>query len=178
MVPKEAQKELKNAKEMKKEGRGALNQVVREDNKVCIVQWFDNKEILSVSNESGAFPCDTCKRWSKEDQAFINVPRPALIKQYNDKIGGGGGVDLSDRMIAYYRIAARTRKWTIRTILHMDLCLSNSWIQERMERKAVGKNKKELMEFLDFCLFVRESLLEEDSVSSEESDFEGTNLDH
>ena len=112
---------------MKKEGRGAVKQVFREDNKVCIVQWFDNKEVLSVSNESGAFPCDTCRRWSKEDQAFINVPRPVLIKQYNDKMGG---VDLSDRMIAYYRIAARTRKWTIR-------------------------------------------LLEGDSVSSEESDFEG-----
>ena len=42
-----------------------------------------------------------------------------------------------------------------------------------MERKAVGKNKKELMEFLDFRLSVGESLLEGDSVSSEESDFEG-----
>ena len=159
MVPKEAQKELENAKGMKKEGRGAVNQVVREDNKVCVVQWFDNKEVLSVSNESGAFPCYTCRRWSKEDPAFINVPRPVLIKQYNEKMGG---VDLSDR-----------KKWTIRTILHMlDLCLSNSWVQERMERKAVGKNKKELMGFLDFRLSIGESLLEGHSVSSEESDFE------
>jgi hypothetical protein len=162
MVPKQAKDQLKNGKEMKKDGR--------EDNNVCIVQWYDNKEVLSVSNAVGAFPSDTCKRWSKEHQAFINVSRPVLIKAYNDKMGG---VDLSDHMIAYYRIAAQTRKWTIRTILHMvDLCLTNSWVQERMERKAVGKNRRELMEFLDFCLSVGESLLAEQSVSSEESDSE------
>ena len=59
-MPKEAQKELKNPKEMKKEGRGAVNQVVREDSKICIVQWYD-KGVLSVSNVSGAFLCNTCK---------------------------------------------------------------------------------------------------------------------
>lgn len=85
-----------------------MNQIVRKDQKVCIVQWFDNKEVLVASNEFGAVPQDTCKRWSKKDKAYIDVQRPALIKQYNEKMGG---VDLSDKIISFYRICARTKKW-------------------------------------------------------------------
>ena len=56
-------------------------------------------------------------------------------------------------------MCARTKKWTVRTVLHMlDLCLANSWVQERQERIAEGK-RKELIEFLDFRLAVSENLL-------------------
>ena len=128
MVPKEAKPMPKSGDKMKKEDRGTVNQLVREDKKICIIQWFDNKEVLTASSEFGSDPLDTCRRWSKQDNAYIDVQRPGLVKHYNDKMGG---VDLNDRMIAYYRICARTKKWTIRTILHMiDLCLAN---QERID---------------------------------------------
>ena len=157
MIPKEAKPMLKSPESMKKEGRGSINQIVREDKKICIIQWFDNKEVLTASSEFGSDPVDICRRWSKVDNAYINVQRPAIIKQYNEKMGG---VDLSDRMIAYYRMCARTKKWTVCTVLHMlDLCLANSWVQERQERIAEGKRKKELIEFLDFRLAVSENLL-------------------
>ena len=173
-IPKKAKKVLKSGAELLKEGRGATNQIVREDQKVCIVQWFDNKEVLMSSNEFGAVPQDTCKRWSKKDKAYIDVQRPALIKQYNEKMGG---VDLSDRMISFYRICARTKKWTVRTILHMiDLSLANSWVQERQDRLGEGKTKKELMEFLDFRISISENLLYEEDISDDE-DGNGLNQD-
>lgn len=125
--------------------------------KICITQWYDNKAVLSASSEFGAQPNNSCKRWSKEDHAYIEVPRPAVIKQYNDKMGG---VDLSDRMISYYRVGARTRKWTIRTILHMvDLSLVNAWLQERQHMLNKGTQIKHLRQFLDFRLAVSEDLL-------------------
>ncbi|XP_028407827.1 piggyBac transposable element-derived protein 3-like [Dendronephthya gigantea] len=168
LVPKEAKPMLKSADKMKKEGRGSINQLVREDKNICIIQWFDNKEVLTASSEFGSDPVDVCRRWSKADNAYIDVQHPALIKQYNDKMGG---VDLSDRMISYYRMCARTKKWTVRTILHMiDLCLANSWVQEREERITEGKTKKELAEFLDFRLSVSESLLFWEDLSEDEDD--------
>ena len=92
---------------------------------------------LLLQGEFGSDPVDICRRWSKVDNAYIDVQRLALIKQYNEKMGG---VNLSDRMITYYRMCARTKKWTVRTILHMlDLCLANSRVQERQERIAEGK---------------------------------------
>ena len=111
--------------------------------------------MLTASSEFGSDPVDICKRWSKVDNAYVDVQRSALIKQYNEKMGG---VDLSDK-IAYYRMCARTKQWTVCTILHMlHLCLANSWVQERQERIAEGK-RKELIEFLDFRLDVSENLL-------------------
>ncbi|XP_064597892.1 piggyBac transposable element-derived protein 3-like [Liolophura sinensis] len=157
LVPRNAKPCLKNDTEMKRQGRGSINQIVCDDNKICITQWYDNKAVLSASSEFGAQPNDSCKRWSKEDHAYIEVPRPAVIKQYNDKMGG---VDLSDRMIPYYRIGARTRKWTIRTILHMvDLSLVNAWLQERQDMLNKGTQIKHLRQFLDFRLAVSEDLL-------------------
>ena len=161
MIPEEAKPMLKSPESMKKEGRGSINQIVYEDKKICIIQWFDNKEVLTASSEFGSDPVDICRRWSKVDNAYIDVQQPAIIKHYNEKMGG---VDLSDRMIAYYRMCARTKKWTVRTLLHMlDLCLASSWVQERQERIAEGK-RKELIEFLA----VSENLLFCEDMSEDE----------
>ena len=134
-----------------------INQIVHEDKTILIIQWFDNKGVLIASSEFGSDPVYICRRWSNVDNTYIDVQRPALIKQYNEKMGG---VDLSDRMIAYNRMCARTKKWTVCTILHMlDFCLANSLVQERQEIIVKGKRKKELIEFLDFRFVVSENLL-------------------
>ena len=78
MIPKEAIPILKSTESMKKEGRGSINQIVCEEKKICIIQWFDNKEALTASSEFGSDPVDICRRWSKVDNAYIDVKRPAL----------------------------------------------------------------------------------------------------
>ncbi|ESO90545.1 hypothetical protein LOTGIDRAFT_164133 [Lottia gigantea] len=50
---------------------------------------------------------DTCQRWSKKDGKYITVSRPAIVKSYNDKMGG---VDLHDWMISFYRLAAKSQQ--------------------------------------------------------------------
>jgi hypothetical protein len=87
MVPKKAKGKLKSKGELKKDGTGTIHQIVRSDDKVCIIQWLDNKEVICASSEYGCEPIDACRRWSKQDRAYIDVPRPALIKQYNDHMG-------------------------------------------------------------------------------------------
>jgi len=68
-----------------------------------------------MSSAHGLPPQDKSKRWSKGEKKYIEVDRPAIIQQYNAKMGG---VDLCDRMMSVYRMSARTHKWTIRTIMH------------------------------------------------------------
>lgn len=123
-----------------------------------------------ASSQLAKHPEDECRRWCKKQKAYLNIKRPSAIREYNNSMGG---VDLSDRMLSFYRMKARTRKWTVRTIFHFfDLALVNSWILYRQDQKA---QKAKAMQFLDFRISVAESLLSIDDKdqSSDESD-----LDH
>jgi len=113
-------------KELQKKGRGASEVIVREDGNMALVKWFDNKPIVMLSVAHGKVPEDECRRWSKKEGAYMSVKRPAIIREYNGKMGG---VDLCDRMMAYYRMKTRTKKWTIRLMMYFfDLSVVNAWI--------------------------------------------------
>lgn len=93
-----------------------------------------------------------------------------MIEQYNAKMGG---VDLSDRTISYYRIGARTRKWTVHTMMHfIDLCIVNSWIQYRLDKKELNVARKNILDCLVFRMAIGEAILSaiRDTSSSDSSD--------
>ncbi|KAF0292858.1 Chimeric ERCC6-PGBD3 protein [Amphibalanus amphitrite] len=104
--------------------------------------------ILLGSTEHGVEPSDTCKRYQKTSRSYIDVTRPAVVKAYNANMGG---VDLNDRMIAHYRSGARTRKWTVQTILHFfDLSAVNAWLLYQQDAEEAGIKGAEMMKFLQF----------------------------
>ncbi|VEN56028.1 unnamed protein product, partial [Callosobruchus maculatus] len=149
---------------LKRLGRGATEQTVRSDGKINIIQWYDMKPVLLASTNLQEEPVDECKRWSKQQKKFIKVRRPDMVAKYNESMGG---IDLVDRMIAYYRIKARSNKWTVKTIFHFtDLAIANSWILYREDREKLGDNK--YMQLYDFKLKISEYLLEADD--DEDSD--------
>lgn len=113
-VPKNAP--LYSDAELRGGGRGYVNQVVIDDGQISVVKWFDNKPVILTSSIHGKDPVDKCRRWSKQQKIYVEVNRPSIVSEYNDSMGG---VDLLDRIILYYRINARTRKWTVRLIFHM-----------------------------------------------------------
>lgn len=59
-----------------------------------------------------------------------------------------GGVDLVDRMMSYYRMSGRRKKWTLQMLMHFtDLALANSWLLYRKDLTP-KKNIKQFLEFL------------------------------
>ncbi|EFA08431.1 hypothetical protein TcasGA2_TC006078 [Tribolium castaneum] len=133
---------------MSKMGRGASEQLLREDEKIIIVKWYDMKPVLLASTGQGSQPYDECKRWSKKEAKYIQVPRPNIVSKYNECMGG---IDLIDRMISYYRIQARCKKWTVRVILHFfDLAMANSWILYRRDKKRLNTTNRNIQQYLDF----------------------------
>lgn len=150
---------LSSEKELKAKGRGVSEAWIRHGKSQVVLRWYDNKAITMLSSIHGQEPEDTCRRWSRKEKKYIDVPRPYIIAMYNLKMGG---VDLADRMISYYRIKARVNKWTIRSIFHLfDMALGNSWRQHSEDLRAQKKRQKEIPKFLEFRLAVAESLVEQ-----------------
>ncbi|KRX12477.1 PiggyBac transposable element-derived protein 3 [Trichinella nelsoni] len=79
--------------ELKQKGRGATDFCCTKDNKLCVVKWLDNREVILASTYHCVDPVTPVRRWSKRQRQFIDVPCPQIVKEYNQFMGG---VDLTD----------------------------------------------------------------------------------
>ncbi|XP_033966268.1 piggyBac transposable element-derived protein 3-like [Pseudochaenichthys georgianus] len=148
---------LPSDKTMKNTGRGTSSELSTEDGKLCVVKWYDNKPVLMMSVVHGTEPEDTCQRWDKKLKQYVTVSRPSIVREYNLKMGG---VDLIDRMISYYRMSARTKKWKMRMLMHFtDLALANSWLLYRKDLAICAAPKKSIMQFREFRTEMATTLL-------------------
>ncbi|KAM4590851.1 piggyBac transposable element-derived protein 3-like isoform 1-T2 [Odontesthes bonariensis] len=157
----QAVRKLPDDKTLKIQGRGTSAAVTREDGKVCVVKWYDNKPVMMLSTVYAEQPEDKCRQWSKKDKKYVTVTRPSVVREYNTNMGG---VD----MISYYRMSVRTKKWTLRMLMHFtDLALANSWILYRKDRKESGTPRKATMQFLEFRMVVAQVFLSKCDVGNE-----------
>lgn len=95
--------------------RGEYDEYTRDDQKMALVMWKDNKAILMGSTTSGAEPITDVKRWDKKQKKYVDVRCPSVVKKYNSNMGG---VDVLDQMMEYYRSFICTKKWPLKVILH------------------------------------------------------------
>ncbi|KAM3610115.1 uncharacterized protein V6R79_025585 [Siganus canaliculatus] len=152
---------------MKKDGRGTSAQATTEDGKNCVIKWFDNKPVLTMSTVHAREPEDTYQRWDEKLKRYVTISRPCVIREYNSKMGG---VDLVDRMMSYYRMSGRTKEWTLRMLMHfLDLALADSWLLYCKDLPLNGPPKKNIMQFLQFRMEVAMTFLAQSD--NDNSDF-------
>ena len=85
---------------------------------------MDKRSVHLASSFLDSYPVDKCVRYDKKLKEKVEVPRPNIVKQYNDYMFS---VDLCDQMISYYRMFFRSKKYYHRLIFHLiDLTVVNS----------------------------------------------------
>lgn len=118
--------------ELKKSGRGAFDYAVTTNNKIVICKWNDNNIVNIASNNNQVFPTVQIKRFSQKEKKNIYIPQPALIKKYNENMGG---VDRADQNMSLYRVAIRGKKWYFPLITHcVDMAEQNAWLIYRCNK--------------------------------------------
>ncbi|XP_046389640.1 piggyBac transposable element-derived protein 3-like [Ischnura elegans] len=136
---------LKSDKELK---RGDYDEVLRSDKKMCCVKWQDSKAVTMLSTCIGSEPHSSCLRWDKTEKRKREVNQPLVIKKYNQCMGG---IDLCDRLLAYYSSSMRTKKWPLRVFTHfVDLAIVNSWVMYRRNCVKADVPKREIASLLQF----------------------------
>ena len=59
----------------------ACDLAIRQDSKMALTKWFDNKPILMLSAVHAKHPEDECRRWCKQEKMYVAVKHPAVIHQ-------------------------------------------------------------------------------------------------
>ncbi|KRX90820.1 PiggyBac transposable element-derived protein 2 [Trichinella pseudospiralis] len=143
--------------ELKRKGRGATDFCCTRDNKLCVVKWFDNREVILTSTYKCVDPVEPVRRWDKRQRQFIDVPCPQIVKEYNQFMGG---VDLTGMLISLYRIDHKCRKWHRRVFFWaIHVALTNSWLKYKADCTKNGIEPRNMMDLMAFMLSVSDSLI-------------------
>ena len=119
-------------KDLKRRGRGSYDYRSDTNLELIICEWFDNKIVTVGSNVHGVEPPVQVRRYDRANKRHINIPCPALIREYNANMGG---VDKCDMLLALYRNTMKGTKWYKRIFFHlMDLCVVNAWLLYKASR--------------------------------------------
>ncbi|XP_037514183.1 piggyBac transposable element-derived protein 3 isoform X1 [Rhipicephalus sanguineus] len=158
-VPKDCK--LLDDKALVKKGQGSFCQTVNVADGICLVKWVDNKPITYASSHIGKDPVGECKRWCKKEGVYKDVPRPAIVEEYNKNMRGA---DLCDRMVSLYPSKARTTRWTVRALSFLaDVAVVNAWLQYKDDCELLQVPRKNILSQLDFKLLLAHHLLRAES---------------
>lgn len=117
-------------------------------NGLSFVNWQDSKPVMLISNCYDSFEQTTASRRNK-DHELQDIPCPAMVKEYNQYMGG---VDKADMFKTYYHIDRKAHKWWLRLFWHfVDVTICNAYIlyhlQKDVIREADNAPKYSMKEF-------------------------------
>jgi hypothetical protein len=110
--------------------------------------------VLLSSNCKGIEEETEVKRYDKRQRSYLQVKCPRIVSDYNTYMSRA---DLVDRMVSYYRLETRTKKWTVCLFHHfVDAALANAFHELRGYGSEVSGDLRQL---IDLRFNVAECLL-------------------
>lgn len=115
-----------------------------------VLKWYDNKPVNIASNFITSGEVGITKRWDKKNKLYVEIEKPEIITLCNKSMDG---VDKIDQLISTYRTFIKSKKWTLRLIVHaFDLVVANCWIQYLKDAKYLNIQKNKILDLLHFQL--------------------------
>ena len=149
---------LKNENEMKKLGRGGVDEKVNivDGVEITAIRWLDNKPVTLLSTFAGCEPASEVTRWNAQKVAHEKVTCPTIVAVYNKHMGG---VDLFESLIGLYRIRLRSKKWYHQIFFHLlDMTVINARLFYRTQRGISHQNSSKVMALHEFKANIAEAL--------------------
>ena len=96
-------------------------------NEIFYVKWMDNKAVYMASNYLSGFPISDVKRRKKRSSQKDTFKCPAVVKQYNEYMGG---VDIMDQKKVTYQFDHRSNtKYYLRVVSDLvDIAVNNTFV--------------------------------------------------
>ena len=99
---------LTSNKELKKEGRGAVDNRVDYNSGIIVAKRVDNSTVQLVSNHIGIEPMSSVERWSIKEASKVPLNCTQIVMEYNKSMGGAG---LTYMLISIYRVSIKANRW-------------------------------------------------------------------
>ena len=150
---------FKSEKQLFVSGRGSFEEFETQSENATItaVKWYDNRSVCLASTYATLFPIEKCKRFNKKTKNYDDIDIFNIVHLYNKHMGG---VDLHDQMMAYYRMAFRSRKYYLRLVFHMiDMCVINNWLLYRRSLDKINFKRHQQNSLSEFKLRPSTSLI-------------------
>nr|CAI5829622.1 unnamed protein product [Callosobruchus analis] len=116
---------LSDKKDLQKKERGYFEHSISRTDGILVVKWDDNPIVTIATNRYGVSPVTNVRLYSRKEKEHIKVSRPALLAEYDKKMGG---TDRLDQNNCQYRIQIKNREWywPLSAWL-LDVSINNAW---------------------------------------------------
>lgn len=156
---------LKSEKELRRDGRGSSDWFVDANSGLAIVRWMDSSAVQLSSTHISLEPLSTTKRWDRKCKKYIEVPCPAIVKEYNQHMGG---VDLFDMLMSLYKVDHKSNKWYRRVFFWaLNLAVVNGWLLYRRHCSQKNIPKRNQYDLVKFTASISEALIHEQKLPPE-----------
>ncbi|KAI0229469.1 Chimeric ERCC6-PGBD3 protein [Lamellibrachia satsuma] len=139
---------VEGEKVIAKQGRGYSESFVETGSNIVCVRWVDTKVVTLMSTATGVEPQSQARRWDKKKKEYVEVPRPNVVRDYNEHMGG---IDLNDSCISRYKFPLKSRRWYMYLFWHfVTLGVVNAWFLYLRESALLQKDKKTVRNLRNF----------------------------
>ena len=143
-------------------GRGLSDMAVDANSGLVVVRWLDNSAVQLSSTHAAVEQVTTVQRWDRKEHKHVQVNCPAIVKEYNEHMGG---VDVFDMLMSLYQVDHKSTKWYRRIFFWaLNVAIINGWLLYRRHCQQLQQPIHIQQDLVEFTAAVSEALIHQNKL--------------